>query len=313
MAHDDDFLDELASAYLDGEVTPEERAQVEADPELLARVERLRGVRVLLAGDVDLLDSSGFDEMRLRALAALDEEPVEAGVPAAAAATSLDAARQRRASRIWKPLAAVAGAAAIGVAAISGVANLSADDNSSDQSTTASEETFAASAEAATAADDEAAKEAAGGGSAADSAAPAETIGEIGGGADVEGGSPLAADTGAAEISAAAPAGAPETTAAAAEEAATPPQSTIITARVALSTEDEVVAVAADARNQLAAGMSPAPSSSECPELGLRWDVVVWRGTPADLYLDVEPGASDADVAIVATEDCTVLLSVTLP
>ena len=33
--------DELASAYLDGEVTSDERARVESDPSLLARVERL--------------------------------------------------------------------------------------------------------------------------------------------------------------------------------------------------------------------------------------------------------------------------------
>ena len=33
---------ELASAYLDGEATADERARVEADPILLAEVERLR-------------------------------------------------------------------------------------------------------------------------------------------------------------------------------------------------------------------------------------------------------------------------------
>lgn len=37
-----DPRDELASAYLDGEATPAEVAQVEADPDLLARVEALR-------------------------------------------------------------------------------------------------------------------------------------------------------------------------------------------------------------------------------------------------------------------------------
>jgi hypothetical protein len=39
----------LASAYLDGDVTADERAQVETDPVLLAEVERLRAVRILLA------------------------------------------------------------------------------------------------------------------------------------------------------------------------------------------------------------------------------------------------------------------------
>ena len=41
----------LASAYLDGDVTPDERAQVEGDPAALAEVDRLRSVRALL-GDV---------------------------------------------------------------------------------------------------------------------------------------------------------------------------------------------------------------------------------------------------------------------
>jgi DNA segregation ATPase FtsK/SpoIIIE, S-DNA-T family len=40
--------DELASAYLDGEVTPVERATVEGDSTLMARVEELRSVRALL-------------------------------------------------------------------------------------------------------------------------------------------------------------------------------------------------------------------------------------------------------------------------
>ena len=40
---------ELASAYLDGEATPDERARVEADPILLAEVERLRAAAAAVA------------------------------------------------------------------------------------------------------------------------------------------------------------------------------------------------------------------------------------------------------------------------
>ena len=45
--HDDepDERDELASAYLDGVASPDERARVDADPELRARVEDLRAAR----------------------------------------------------------------------------------------------------------------------------------------------------------------------------------------------------------------------------------------------------------------------------
>ena len=41
--------DELASAYIDGEVSADERAMVDADPALLARVAELRSVRETLA------------------------------------------------------------------------------------------------------------------------------------------------------------------------------------------------------------------------------------------------------------------------
>jgi hypothetical protein len=47
-----DDLSLLANAYLDGDVTADERARIESDPQLLAEVERLRSVRALLS-DVD--------------------------------------------------------------------------------------------------------------------------------------------------------------------------------------------------------------------------------------------------------------------
>jgi hypothetical protein len=47
-----DDLTLLASAYLDGDVTADERARVESDAEVLAEVDRLRSVRALL-GDVE--------------------------------------------------------------------------------------------------------------------------------------------------------------------------------------------------------------------------------------------------------------------
>ena len=63
-----DDLTLLASAYLDGEATPDERARVEADPALLGEVERLRAVRVTL------LDARWFegpsDDVREAAIAA---------------------------------------------------------------------------------------------------------------------------------------------------------------------------------------------------------------------------------------------------
>jgi hypothetical protein len=48
----DDDLTLLASAYLDGDVTADERARVESDTDVLAEVDRLRSVRALL-GDIE--------------------------------------------------------------------------------------------------------------------------------------------------------------------------------------------------------------------------------------------------------------------
>lgn len=50
--HDPLHRDELVAAYLDGEATPTERAQVEADPELMARADLLRQVADMVAEPV---------------------------------------------------------------------------------------------------------------------------------------------------------------------------------------------------------------------------------------------------------------------
>ena len=63
-----DDLTPLASVYLDGEATPDERARVEADPALLAEVERLREVRVTLL-DARWFERPG-DDVREAALEA---------------------------------------------------------------------------------------------------------------------------------------------------------------------------------------------------------------------------------------------------
>lgn len=49
MTEFSDEHDELASAYLDGEATDDERARVDGDPDLLARVDELRRVREAVA------------------------------------------------------------------------------------------------------------------------------------------------------------------------------------------------------------------------------------------------------------------------
>ena len=122
----DDELDLLASAYADGEATPEEVALVEADPELLARVEIFRAVQV----DEPITPPPGLAQRHLAAAMAEFEATtpsVGAAAPAAASAAatagegsrtepavvhSMEQARERRRSRFttmpsWLPAAAV--------------------------------------------------------------------------------------------------------------------------------------------------------------------------------------------------------------
>jgi hypothetical protein len=107
-----DELDELISAYLDGEVTPEERARVEEDPQLLARVDELRSVVDLWAQDLPCPTDAERDAVLAVALA---------GVTAAAAddgrtPTSLTTVRAGR-TRWARPAALVASAVAVVVLA----------------------------------------------------------------------------------------------------------------------------------------------------------------------------------------------------
>ena len=69
-----DDLTLLASAYLDGDVTADERARVEADPDLLTEVERLRYVKVLLA-DTEPSPISVRESLLANALDAWDRVP----------------------------------------------------------------------------------------------------------------------------------------------------------------------------------------------------------------------------------------------
>lgn len=68
--------DELLSAVLDGEATPDERALVEASPEALERLERLRATAARLAEPVPPLDAAVSSRLLARAL---DEAPPAAG------------------------------------------------------------------------------------------------------------------------------------------------------------------------------------------------------------------------------------------
>lgn len=111
-----DAADELASAYLDGAVTAAERAQVEADESLRARVEALAAVRTSVRATVPVDEARR--EAALAAALAAAEEPggVLAAPPAASPAVPL-AARWRSVERT-RTVRYLAVAAAVAVVAL---------------------------------------------------------------------------------------------------------------------------------------------------------------------------------------------------
>jgi hypothetical protein len=141
-----DDLTLLASSYLDGDVTADERALVETDPDALAEVERLRSVRALL-GNVEPPAISVRESHLAAALGAWDRLPeaertgarrdrTPSGIDAAAAAGAASVtaptplnSRRRPTSTRW-----LTGAAAAMVLVLAGGVALqlgSADDESS--------------------------------------------------------------------------------------------------------------------------------------------------------------------------------------
>jgi len=134
MTHPDP-LDELASAHLDGATTAEEAARVEADPDLLARVEALRAVRAALAV-APLVDDERREHAIAVALAAYDEQRRAPGAAAAGSLTPLAARRHRPSPRAWRVVGAAAAVAAL-AALVPLLASLSPDSSSDDSATPA--------------------------------------------------------------------------------------------------------------------------------------------------------------------------------
>lgn len=114
--------EELACGYLDGELAPDDRARVEADPALMALVVELRSVSEAVASPVAPLTDDHRSAMLAAALAALPPAGAASGPtagPTTGAVTSLDAARQRRSTRLVRTVAGgLAAAAAVGLVAL---------------------------------------------------------------------------------------------------------------------------------------------------------------------------------------------------
>lgn len=134
------YDDELISAYLDGEIGPDEAARIERDPQAQARTAELAAVQAAMAEPVPPLAAADRDRLRAAAVAA---------AAPAAAVRPISAARGRR-SRAFVPLAAAAGIAAVVLGAMAVLRNL--DDGSGDSA----DSTAAAPATVQSASDDSA-------------------------------------------------------------------------------------------------------------------------------------------------------------
>ena len=113
-------LDELASAYLDGETTAEETALVESDPRLQALVDEFREVKALVTAPVELPDDEMQDQMIAQALN--HQAPV----------VSLEQARRRRRPIPRQAQVILAAAAVVAAIAIIGVTVFQQSDQGDD-------------------------------------------------------------------------------------------------------------------------------------------------------------------------------------
>ena len=137
--------DELASAYLDGEATPAETAEVEADDALLDRVEQLRSVRGAVAAQVPPLSSEQRDRMIGAALAAAESD-TETAADAESGIQS-DSGRGARFVLLRRPEILVLAAAAALLAAVASASLITSRDGDYDEAATAAEGTTAADAD----------------------------------------------------------------------------------------------------------------------------------------------------------------------
>lgn len=131
-----DDLPQLASAYLDGDVTADERARVENDSTVLAEVDRHRSVRALL-GDVEPQAISVREAQLATALEVWDRLPERERTGAASVTAPTPLSGRRRSGRTTSTRWLTGAAAALVLVLAGGVAlqlsSTSSDDASSEE------------------------------------------------------------------------------------------------------------------------------------------------------------------------------------
>jgi hypothetical protein len=264
---------ELASAYLDGEVTAEERAVVEGDPALLIEVDRLRRLRDELA-EARPAPAAARDAAIAAAMTVFDESP----------GNVVDLAAARRRTRWIQGLSAAAAVAIVAAGAVviatrNGDEGDVADENAAVPATTAAQMTSGAARDTqATATETD---ESAG-------AAAAQTAAEF-----------QATTTTTAPAAAAAPAVAPTTAPVAADAA----DEVVAEAPPVLRAADDLAEIADD--------VDPTPPSldvivDECENARLLPDAIYLTDEGEEIEVVV---ARTADgYAAVSLDDCAVVL-----
>ncbi len=313
----DDRTIELASRYLDDDLTVDERAAAAADPATMAWVVRLGGVREALGAPIEV--SSAHREDAVAAALAAAVTPVAdrpTSVVRAPVVDELAAARSRRNGRVAKWLGAAAAAVALGVAGVTIAGNRDRGTDSSSEDV----ELAAASASTAAAATTGAAASARDG-SGTDEQAGADTQLSSSAGAAPEAASPsspaLAATTAASPATTTAggssdtDADATETTSAAADTTAAPAATSSVAGDpdtpLALADEAALRAYATTA------GASPPGSSAPCLSAEPGETLLSRNASYAGTAVVVYRNDRDHTVSVYEIVDCTLLAFVQLP
>jgi hypothetical protein len=146
LASPGDDAVELASRYLDGDLSVDERAAAESDPDVMAWVERFGGIQAALREPVEV-DADRRDAAIAAALAATATAPGEAAPPPGR--DELAAARARRAARMGRWLGAAAAVVGLAIGGAVLAANSGGDgDDSADETQSAAVEVAPATTEA---------------------------------------------------------------------------------------------------------------------------------------------------------------------
>lgn len=113
MTDHHDPLDDLASAHVDGRTTAAEAARIDADPELIARVARLRDAREALQHLADAPVDPARKEAAIHAALAAFDADATAARPAPADASAVPVLADRRRVRRRLQLVGIAAAVAL--------------------------------------------------------------------------------------------------------------------------------------------------------------------------------------------------------